>query len=75
MVVDTLVLDGITFQVLHQEGRDVFRCECGSKIVKETSLRSHLQTKSHTSNLQHRQLHGNTTIFVSVLKPGMIVYR
>ena len=58
-----------------QEKPNGYRCECGASIKKRQSLESHTETKSHADNMRRRQLHGNTVVFVSLLKPDIKVYR
>lgn len=68
---ETRTIQGNVFQ----KRQDGYRCECGALIKKEATLEKHLSTKSHVSNKERRKFYGNTTIHVSLLTPGQIVYR
>lgn len=63
------------YKEIEVNGKRAWKCECGAKIMTEKRLMSHLETKTHDSNMRWRQQTGNTAIFVSLLKPGMVYDR
>lgn len=52
-----------------------WRCECGAIIKQEKSLEQHQKTKTHNDKKWMRRMVGNTTIHVSLLTPGQVVFR
>jgi hypothetical protein len=71
-MVDTIQVEGTTYQVL-DDGK--WKCDCGYVVKQKKTLTTHIHTKSHETNKLYRQHKGNTTIFVSLLTPGLMVHR